>query len=52
METFNHIVLWLRYHAIIFMIVVFALIAISAYWPGQRALMERHATIPLHDGDE
>jgi cbb3-type cytochrome oxidase subunit 3 len=49
MDTFNTIVLWLRLHSIIFMLAVFTLIVIAAYWPGRRAEMERDGAIPFRD---
>ncbi len=49
MEIFNHAVLWLRLHSVIFMLAVFSLIVITTYWPGRRKEIERNAMIPLQD---
>jgi cbb3-type cytochrome oxidase subunit 3 len=46
---FNDAVLWLRLHSILAMFAVFALIVITTYWPGRRAEIERHGSIPLQD---
>jgi cbb3-type cytochrome oxidase subunit 3 len=51
METFNHVVLWLRLHSILWMMAVFVLIVVSAYWPGRRGAMERYGMIPLRDDE-
>jgi cbb3-type cytochrome oxidase subunit 3 len=49
MEYFNDVVLWLRLHSILAMIVVFALIVINAYRPGQRAALEQDGMIPFRE---
>jgi cbb3-type cytochrome oxidase subunit 3 len=49
MQIINGIVHWLQLHSIIFMIVVFALIAINAYRPGRRAALEQDGMIPFRD---
>jgi cbb3-type cytochrome oxidase subunit 3 len=49
MSGFQAAVQWLQLHSVIFMIAVFALIVISAYWPSRRATIQSHAAIPLRD---
>jgi cbb3-type cytochrome oxidase subunit 3 len=44
------LVLWLRLHAVIMMIAVFAMIVITTYWPGRRSAIERAGAIPMNDG--
>ncbi len=51
MQMFNDVVLWLRLHSVIFMIAVFSLIVISAYWPSKRAQMQTYGQIPLRDDE-
>ncbi len=49
MEYFNDVVLWLRLHSVIAMIVVFAVIAIHAYWPSRRDALQQNGLIPFRD---
>lgn len=49
MQDFNEAVLWLRNNSLVPMIVVFALIAITTYWPGRRKSIESHGNIPFRD---
>lgn len=49
MDTFNHVVLWLRAYSIVPMFAVFLLILLATYWPSRRKMYEHDAAIPLHD---
>lgn len=43
------IVAWLHVHSVVFMTAVFGAVAIYAYWPGNRALIEQNGQIPFRD---
>lgn len=51
MADFQTIVHWLQLHSIILMLVVFSMIAVTTYWPGRRASLERNGSIPLRDDE-
>ena len=40
---------WLQHYGIVGMVMVFVLIFASTYWPGRKAEVERHGSIPLDD---
>ncbi len=49
MHFLGPLVAWLQLHSVLAMIVVFALLVITTYWPGRRAEIERNGMIPFHD---
>lgn len=49
METFNVALLWVRNHSVVPMLLVFAVIVVTTYWPGRRRAIERHGEIALRD---
>jgi len=49
MSSIMPVIHWLQYHSVLFMFVVFALLAVSVYWPGRRRRFEHDAQIPLED---
>ena len=51
MTGFQSAVHWLQLHSIIWMLVVFSLVAVTTYWPGRRASLERNGSIPLRDDE-
>jgi len=40
---------WVRTYSVVPMLAVFLLIVIAAYWPRQKARIERNGLIPLQD---
>jgi cbb3-type cytochrome oxidase subunit 3 len=51
MPDFHTAFNWLQLHSIIWMTAVFSLIALTTYWPGRRASLERNGSIPMRDDE-
>ncbi len=49
MIDFVTVAAWLQHYGIVFMVGVFILIAVAAYWPSRRASIEEHGKIILDD---
>jgi cbb3-type cytochrome oxidase subunit 3 len=43
------LIVWAQHNWIAPMILVFALIVLTTYWPGRKSRIERHGRIPLED---
>ena len=44
-----HVIRWMEHYSVAVVFVVFVLIAVTTYWPGRRAAIERNGRIPLDD---
>jgi cbb3-type cytochrome oxidase subunit 3 len=49
MTDFVTIAAWLQHYGIAFMVAVFILIAVAAYWPSRQKSIEEHGKIILGD---
>lgn len=43
------VIVWLMQHYVVVVTTIFVLIAVTTYWPGRRASIERHGLIALDD---
>jgi cbb3-type cytochrome oxidase subunit 3 len=46
---FNHVLLWAEHRSVAVVFAVFLIVLATTYWPGRKASVEKHATIPLDD---
>ncbi len=47
--TLQSAVAWFQTNSVLGALAIFCVIAVAAYWPSRRTVMQSHAMIPLND---
>lgn len=47
--TIHTVLHFLQHYSVVLVGIGFACVVVTAYWPGRKAAMQRHAMIPLED---